>query len=106
MPAVGAELAAEHQPPLLLVEGCRDLHREAMIAARRANRQRHLREPGLGAFLNGRIDWSILGRGLRTARGERAQRGDHSGDSAPPPSSTAVRPFEPGAIRAISCCPG
>ena len=103
--AVGPHRLAEHEAPLLLL-GCRcHLHREAVDAILRPDRQRHFAKAALRARIS-RFGRGVLGWQLRTAGDQRNQRAGYSSDSPKPRNSTAVSPLLLGAIRASSICPG
>ena len=73
--------------------------------ALRADRQRHFAKPRLRARIGG-LDRRVLGRRLRAAGDERGKRARYCSEPPGSRSSTAVRPFALGAIRASSICPG
>ena len=102
--AVRRQRLAVHQALRLLLGRARDFDREAVRAAARLDRQRHLLEPGRRAFGD---------RGAAACLAARRRRRAGASNNAAAPaisrgarSSTAVRPLALGAIRASSCWPG
>ena len=108
MPAIAGQRSAEHQAPLLLLGGRRDLDREMMDRrslsgwSAALGEVRFVRRAPCGAFRRARF-----GRGPGGCR--RSARCNAPAASPKSPgsrSSTAVRPLPLGAIRASSCWPG
>jgi hypothetical protein len=71
----------------------------------RDDRQRHDSKSGLSAWING-FRGGILRWSLRAAADQRKQRAGRQSYSPASRSSTAVSPFELGAIRACRSWPG